>query len=117
MKCYGVRSPLVFLCSPLQSLTEYAGEPLPLQEQKDVDEFATLLFDKLESLDPRVDQLLKGLLYGVLVRREGGREGRPDEGGREGRQEVVSILICFPLFALFSATGESNHLARVPSQE
>jgi len=52
-----------------QSLTEYTGEPLPLQEQKDVDEFATLLFDKLESLDPRIDRLLKSLLYGVLVRK------------------------------------------------
>jgi len=50
-----------------RSLTDYTGEPLLLHEQKDVDEFATLLFDKLESLDPRMDGLLKGLFGGTLV--------------------------------------------------
>jgi ubiquitin C-terminal hydrolase len=50
-----------------RSLTDYSGEPLLLHEQKDVDEFATLLFDKLESLDPRMDGLLKGLFGGTLV--------------------------------------------------
>lgn len=50
-----------------RALTETSGEPLLLHEQKDVDEFATLLFDKLESLDPRVDRLLKGLFGGTLV--------------------------------------------------
>lgn len=37
------------------------------QEQKDVNEFCNLLFDKLESLDPKIDQLLKGLFGGVQV--------------------------------------------------
>lgn len=50
-----------------RALTDYSGEPLLLYEQKDVDEFATLLFDKLESLDPRMDRLLKGLFGGTLV--------------------------------------------------
>lgn len=38
-----------------RTLTDYSGEPLRLQEQKDVNEFCTMLFDKLESLDPRCD--------------------------------------------------------------
>lgn len=41
-----------------RTLTDYSGEPLRLQEQKDVNEFCTMLFDKLESLDPRCGSLV-----------------------------------------------------------
>jgi len=50
-----------------KSLTDYTGEPLRLTEQKDVNEFCGMLFDKLETLDPRVDKLLKSLFGGTLV--------------------------------------------------
>lgn len=58
-----------------RTLTDYSGEPLRLQEQKDVNEFCTMLFDKLESLDPRCDSLVSTLLilsscYQLLLQRK-----------------------------------------------
>ena len=50
-----------------RTLTEGSGEPLLLHEQKDVDEFLTVLFAKLEALDPRMERLLKGLFEGTMV--------------------------------------------------
>jgi hypothetical protein len=50
-----------------RTLTDYSGEPLRLQEQKDVNEFCTMLFDKLESLDPRCDSFVSTLLVLELI--------------------------------------------------
>jgi hypothetical protein len=46
---------------------DYDGCPVPLGEQKDAYEFATMLFDKLESASPIAKQLLKASFEGKLV--------------------------------------------------
>eukprot|EP00981_Chlorochromonas_danica_P000418 scaffold96_cov167-Ochromonas_danica.AAC.25 len=49
-----------------RSLIDYDGQPLSLVEQKDINEFAGMLFDKLER-NPACADLLKRTIQGTLV--------------------------------------------------
>ena len=50
-----------------RSFTDYDGQPISLSEQKDCNEFATMLFDKLERAGPAVKDLLGRTFGGALA--------------------------------------------------
>ena len=49
------------------SFRDYDGEPIRLGEQRDVNEFANMLFEKLEAANPAGARLIRATFGGTIV--------------------------------------------------
>ena len=105
-----------YLISVVQAFTDYDGSPINLVEQKDINEFAGMLFDKLES-NKEGSALLSRTIKGKILWRTQSIE-TPYKSDREESFFMVTVevkvsaillglLICFCVM-LMSDGGEER---------